>query len=313
MTQMDEPIQDQDQNREVAAGYFRSFKQAEKAVIALRQAGFAQIGVASRKSQDAEKLAEKTDAKAGLAVTAASGAVLEESGGESDYADPQDVEASLVAAHIPEIQARNFQQQLQDGGALVTVQTVAARAAEARRLLESEGAESASDSSAPADARVAEPAPSSATLPAETGSQRVIRLHGELLRVHKERVQRGEVRLRKEVVSEQQNMTVPVSHEEVVVERMPAAEGAPAANVSAGGIGSEAEEIRIPLSEERVSVEKQPVVTEQVRVGTREVQGAESVHEELKHEELNVESEGELTPEEQQELRARNQQPRRAA
>jgi uncharacterized protein (TIGR02271 family) len=312
MTQMDEPIQDQDQNREVAAGYFRSFKQAEKAVIALRQAGFAQIGVASRKSQDAEKLAEKTDAKAGLAVTAASGAVLEESGGESDYADPQDVEASLVAAHIPEIQARNFQQQLQDGGALVTVQTVAARAAEARRLLESEGAESASDSSAPADARVAEPAPSSATLP-ETGSQRVIRLHGELLRVHKERVQRGEVRLRKEVVTEQQNMTVPVSHEEVVVERMPAAEGAPAANVSAGGIGSEAEEIRIPLSEERVSVEKQPVVTEQVRVGTREVQGAESVHEELKHEELNVESEGELTPEEQQELRARNQQPRRAA
>ena len=50
---------------------------------------------------------------------------------------------------------------------------------------------------------------------------RVWREIGEILRVHKERISRGEVRLRKEVVTEHQNIEVPRTREELVVERIP--------------------------------------------------------------------------------------------
>jgi uncharacterized protein (TIGR02271 family) len=299
-------------NREVAAGYFRDTKKAERAVTALRQAGFAQIGIASRKSDDAEKMADRTDAKAGLAVSSASGGVLEETGGESDYADPQDVQATLVAAHIPEDQARGFQEKLQHGGALVTVETVAPRGTEARRLLESEGAEDSGSSTTgyaatPAPATTPVHEPPRAAAPETAAGAHVFNLHGELLRIHKERVQRGEVRLRKETVTEHQNINVPVTHEQVVIERSPAAEGTPASSSA-----DEAREVRIPLTQEKVSVEKQPVVTEQVRVAKKEVQDTQPVREELRHDELEVESEGNLTPEEREALR-RGEKPRRAA
>src|SRR5947208_15842521 len=81
-----------------------------------------------------------------------------------------------------------------------------------------------------------------------------------MLRTYKERVQRGEVRLRKEVVTESQSIQVPVTREELVIERTPGS------GQVTGEIGRD-EEIRVPLSEERVRVEKQPVVNEEVRVG----------------------------------------------
>ncbi|MBV9670665.1 MAG: YsnF/AvaK domain-containing protein, partial [Acidobacteriales bacterium] len=93
-----------------------------------------------------------------------------------------------------------------------------------------------------------------------------IQLLSEVLNVRKDRVQRGEVRLRKEVVSETQTVQVPVRREELVIERTPV-EGQ---RMAAGQIGSE-KEIRVPLSEERATVEKRPVVREEVRVGKREV------------------------------------------
>jgi uncharacterized protein (TIGR02271 family) len=74
---------------------------------------------------------------------------------------------------------------------------------------------------------------------------------------------RGEVRLRKDVVTESQTVEVPVTREELVIERVPASGQE---NVT-GEIGTD-QEIRVPLSEERVRVEKQPVVKEEVRVGT---------------------------------------------
>lgn len=321
MTHMHDPLESNESNedargrganREVAAGYFQNQKQAERAITALRQAGFAQIGVAARNTSDAEKIAERADAKAGLAVSSASGGVLEQAGGESDYADPQDVQGTLMAAHIPEDQARTFQEKLQHGGALVTVETVAPRGTEARRLLESEGAEYAGSSTTgyaatPASAMpIREPSMEPPAEPSAGGH--VFNLHGELLRIHKERVQRGEVRLRKETVTEHQSLNVPVTHEQVVIERTPAAAGTPVSQA-----GEEAgREVRIPLTEEKVSVEKQPVVTEQVRAEKKQVEGSEPVEEELRHQELEVESEGNLTPEEREALR-RNQPPRRAA
>jgi len=120
--------------------------------------------------------------------------------------------------------------------------------------------------------------------------ERRIQLRGEILRTYKERVQRGEVRLRKEVVTENQTVNVPVSREELVIERTSGT------GPASGEIGR-GEEIRVPLSEERVRTEKQPVVNEEVRVGKRRVQSNEQVSDQLRHEELRVDKEGQVDTE----------------
>ena len=76
---------------------------------------------------------------------------------------------------------------------------------------------------------------------------------------------------------------VPVTREELVVEREPAADG-----TLAGEPIEPPQEIRIPLSEERVSVEKQAVVLEEVEIGTRRVADTERISESVRHEELRA-------------------------
>ena len=71
-------------------------------------------------------------------------------------------------------------------------------------------------------------------------------------------------------MTENQNIQVPVTREELVIER------GPGSGQVTGEIGRD-EEIRVPLSEERVRVEKQPVVNEEVRVGKRQVQSNKEV------------------------------------
>jgi uncharacterized protein (TIGR02271 family) len=110
-----------------------------------------------------------------------------------------------------------------------------------------------------------------------------IQLLGEVLRVHKDRVSRGEVRIRKEVVTENQTVQVPVTREELVIERRPAGE----TTASAGNIGEE--EIRVPLSEERATLDKSTVVREEVSVGKRPVEEVRDVTGEVRREELVVE------------------------
>jgi uncharacterized protein (TIGR02271 family) len=129
-----------------------------------------------------------------------------------------------------------------------------------------------------------------------TETDQRLQLRGEMLRTYKERVGKGEVRLRKEVVSENRSIDVPVTREEVVIERVGAGEvGSASGNI--GEIG-EGDEIRIPVSEERVRVEKQPVVTGEVRVGKRAVQDTQRVNETVRREEARVEKEGDVNVDE---------------
>jgi len=113
---------------------------------------------------------------------------------------------------------------------------------------------------------------------------RRINLLSEVLRVNKERVETGEVRLRKDVRTENQTINVPVSREELVIERVATNDR----NATGEQIGDN-EEIRVPLSEERVNVEKAPVVREEVRVGKRQVTDNQTVSDNVRHEELEVE------------------------
>jgi uncharacterized protein (TIGR02271 family) len=64
---------------------------------------------------------------------------------------------------------------------------------------------------------------------------------------------------------------------------------APNTPASSANIGR-SQEIRVPLSEDSVRVEKQPVVREEVIVGKREVSDVARVNDDVRHEELRVDS-----------------------
>jgi uncharacterized protein (TIGR02271 family) len=122
----------------------------------------------------------------------------------------------------------------------------------------------------------------------EASEEQALRLREERLHVDKERVQTGQVQIHKEVVTEQKTITVPVTHEEVVIEHRSVA---PNQAGEVAPIGSE-ETIRIPVSEEQVSVTKRPVVTNEVVVGKREVEQTQRVSDTVRHEEARVDREG---------------------
>lgn len=116
--------------------------------------------------------------------------------------------------------------------------------------------------------------------------RRSVQLREEELRARTERVESGAVRLKKDVVTERRGMDVPVTREEVHVDRR-RVEPRPA-----GGEDIGEDEIRIPVHEERAQVEKQPVVKEEVSLGKRPVQETERVEDEVRREEARVEKEG---------------------
>lgn len=116
-----------------------------------------------------------------------------------------------------------------------------------------------------------------------------IPLREEQLNVEKQRVQKGEVRVHKEVVTEQQRIDVPVSHEEVVIEHIPASQARPADTPIGQG-----EAIRIPVSEDQVNVTKQTVETGEIDVTKREVRGEQRVSGTVRREEPRIEKSGDV-------------------
>jgi uncharacterized protein (TIGR02271 family) len=111
----------------------------------------------------------------------------------------------------------------------------------------------------------------------------------EELRVGTTQRERGRVRLRKYVTSEQQQVTVPVQREEVRVEREPVTD----ANLDAAASGpdiSEAEH-EVVLREEEPVVEKRVIPRERVRLDKDIVTGEERVAEEVRKEQIDLDDE----------------------
>ncbi len=202
-------------------------------------------------------------------------------GGDYDEYGAEDMRHSLSGLSVPDQHSRYFGNRFNSGseGAMVTVSS-ADRQEEARSILQQHGADLGEDAGDYEE--------DSADLGQNYNEQQVageqnIRLYGEVLRVHKDRVNRGDVRIRKEVRTDTQTIEVPVMREELVIERrkMDGQQTASDANF-------DEQEIRIPLSEERATLDKQAVVTEEVRVGKREVTNVQSLKDEVRHEELKV-------------------------
>ena len=255
---------------------FRDHDQAENAVKELRDAGFSanEIGIAG--SHNGRGFFDK----------------LSDFFSAHDETDHSDFAGSLSQLEVPKDQASYVEQAVASGSTLVTVRADGERRTDALRILGQYSAE-------------LEPAVNSKSTSAQTSrsegavqDEQKIRLLGETLRIHKDRVARGEVRLRKEVVTEQQNVQVPVTREELVIERTPGDSREAATGQS---IGSD-DEIRVPLTEERVRVEKKAVVNEEIKVGKRQVQGTKQVSDTLRREQVQVEPDGEVTEEEVREL-----------
>jgi uncharacterized protein (TIGR02271 family) len=153
-------------------------------------------------------------------------------------------------------------------GYLVTV--YGTRTAEARAVLERAGADLQSDYM---------------TGLAEEGTQRLL-LREEQLRASKQQVEAGAVTLHKDVITEQKTIEVPVTREEVYIERHAVTPHTPAN----GPITAETQDIRVPVIEERVTVEKTPVVREEITVGKRQVQETQVVSDTVRREEARLEN-----------------------
>jgi uncharacterized protein (TIGR02271 family) len=104
--------------------------------------------------------------------------------------------------------------------------------------------------------------------------------------------QTGRARLRKYVVTEDVQQSVPVSREEVRVEREPVTEADRGAAMSGPDI-SEAEH-EVTLHEERPVVEKETVPVERVRLAKERISGEETVSGDVRKE--RIEAEGDTDP-----------------
>lgn len=287
--------------------FFSNRDEAYKAMSDLKDAGFStgQIGLAVGQESGRRSPTGTREMETGTQDTSFWQKVKDFFSGQDhgeDYDDQADFRNASADMGWDEQRHGYYQQGISSGGAVVTV--TGDRIQEAREILEENGGDLREGGFEQNSFRQSGLEEGNVIPGAESGSgnlgvnanrsdldgERRIQLRGEMLRTYKERVQRGEVTLRKEVVTENQSVNVPVSREELVIER------AQGAGQAMGEIGND-EEVRVPLSEERVRVEKQPVVNEEIRVGKRQVQSNQQVSDQVRHEELRVDKQGELDTE----------------
>lgn len=294
------------QTYSTVVGYFSSHEQADRALRALVNAGFnrSQISIAGRSR--AEGFTVEDQRRSGAAgephesfwqkvkhffegdtsydTETRSAAGTQDLSGDYDYDydyDSSDFYQSLRGLSLPEEQSRYFNDRFsRDPNSVLLIVNAGGQRAQAESILEQNGGDVGQKMSSWSYDQTRE---TTGTSP----EMRRMQLYGEVLRTHRDRVPRGEARLRKETVTENQRVDVPVTREELVVERVPVSgeKAAPGARVG------ENAEVRVPLSEERISVNKEPVVREEVRVGKKGVTNVESHDETLRREELKVDQE----------------------
>lgn len=204
--------------------------------------------------------------------------------GEDRTAIDPDAPTDLRSLEISAAGGRDLAEVVARGGVLVIV-PADARASEAAAVLRRYGANPAARASSAQSVAAGTNARSAqAAQPDESADDQALELRAERLAIDKVRVISGEARIRKEVISEQRSIEIPVSHEELVIERRPVAGGAA---VGGGAIGTD-RTIVVPLSREDVKLRKRTFVTEEVELGKRVVAETAHISETVRHEELVV-------------------------
>jgi uncharacterized protein (TIGR02271 family) len=116
---------------------------------------------------------------------------------------------------------------------------------------------------------------------ADEDELRVQRTEEELVAGTRQR-EAGSIRVRKRVRTDRERIEVPTRHEEISVERVPL-EG----EATEAQIGDD--EVVVPVTEEEVVVSKRPVLKEEVRIRKDVVSETETVEEDVRREEIEVE------------------------
>ncbi len=255
----------------IIAGVFENERDARRALDALRQAGFGydQVGVATQGQNNVNLLNDLT----GLGVSQDSASYYDQQykNGRTVVSvrpDGRDDEAHNI---LHQYGAYDYEHQSGYNQTDTSNAQTYANAANTQTTT-NQGVDYRNDADYASD---------------EYHQPRSLRLREEQLNVTKDRVQAGEVGLHKEVVSEQKTINVPVTHEEVVIERHPVTDG----TVDNTPIG-EGETIRVPVSEEQVNVSKDTVVTGEVAIGKRAVQENQQVTDTVRREEARVDQSG---------------------
>ena len=107
----------------------------------------------------------------------------------------------------------------------------------------------------------------------------------ERLNISKRDVTYKEATLVKEPVTETKTVEVPITHEELIVERRTASKSTTSTSDLKPPVTSK-EEIKIPLKKEEVEVKKEPYVKEEVVLKKRRVAETKTITEEVKSERL---------------------------
>jgi uncharacterized protein (TIGR02271 family) len=149
-------------------------------------------------------------------------------------------------------------------------------------------------------ASAAAPQPGGSRIPAGTAGSRIpagakeevkVPLVEEELAAEKRTKETGQVRVRKDVTTEQKEVTVPVTKEEVRVERVPAG-----GEARPGDTSFQKGTVTVPVREEEVEVRKRPIVREEVRVSKTPEQVERRAGAEVRKESADIEKEGDIHP-----------------
>jgi len=305
-------------------GVFHERERAREAIEALKADGFTgdSISILSPDKQATQEIAEDTGTHAGsgaatgaitggllggiggwlvgigaLAIPGigpfiAAGAFASALGGAALGAGLGAIAGALMGMGVPEEHAKYYEGEAKSGKTLVTVRADG-RYDDAQRILRQYGAydvESRGGSVAPMAAGTVRGEPLLSGRERDTVRDHdTLQLREEELVARKQNVETGQVQIGKEVVTEQRTLEVPVTREEVTIQRTPGAH-----RPSDAPIGERSETISVPVHEEQVDVEKRAVVYEEVGVGKRVVQETGEVSGTVRREEARIEREGEV-------------------
>src|SRR5579864_5879569 len=299
-------------------GVFDDRDEAREAIEALKEDGFSgdAISILSPDKQATQEIAQDTGTHAGTgaatgAVTGgilgglggwlvgigalaipgvgpfiAAGAFAAALGGAAIGAGVGAIAGALVGMGVPEEHAKYYEGEAKAGKTLVTVRADG-RYDDAQRILRDHGAYDVESRHKPAVSTGAGMLQSDGPERASREGQDTMQLREEELVANKHRVETGQVQVGKEVVSEQRTLEVPVTRQEVTIERHPV-ERRP----SDSPIDDRGQSIEMPVQEERVELEKRAVVYEEVGVGKREVQDTQHVSGTVRREEPRIENTG---------------------
>jgi len=110
-----------------------------------------------------------------------------------------------------------------------------------------------------------------------------LRLKEEKLDITKKWLQTGEVTWHKEIINEEKTLVVPVSRQELVIEKKIIDPKNP-------NRFKDSEIIRIPISEERIEIIKHSVVLEEVEIYKREIEELNQINDSVKKEILHIQT-----------------------